>query len=156
MAESSLDMDAVVDELVDADDGSGLIFDTETQTFALRIEIGDTVHVYEWDPVSERFRQKPDPDDDNDDEKKVSKSMAVQRVRKRMVIDLLVDPGTASPRVMDALANDAQEFLQVLRVKDREVTLAELGDFVSVHDHVSRPGEACAHCVQLLAMDERA
>lgn len=81
--------------------------------------------------------------------------MAVQQVRKRIVIDLLVDPGTASPRVADALANDAAEFLQVLRVKDREVTLVELTDHISTHDHISREGEACDFCVRNLALDER-
>lgn len=81
--------------------------------------------------------------------------MSDQHARMRVTLDLPVDPSTASERVLKALGNEARDYVQVVLVKDREITLTDHVELVNVHVHKSTPTEACAKCVEKLAMDER-
>jgi hypothetical protein len=81
--------------------------------------------------------------------------MSEQSARMRVTLDLPVDPSTASRRVMKAIAGEARDYVQVVLVKDREVTLTDHVEVIDVHVHRSTETEACAECVQKLAMDER-
>lgn len=82
-------------------------------------------------------------------------TMSDTHARMRVVLDFPVDPSTASPRVMKALAKEAKEYAQVVLVKDREIVLTDHVEVIDVHVHKSTESEACATCVQKLAMDER-
>lgn len=82
-------------------------------------------------------------------------TMSDQHTRMRVVLDLPVDPSTASERVMKAIANEARDYVQIVLVKDREVTLTDHVEVVDVHVHRSTPDQACGHCVEDLAMDQR-
>ena len=76
-------------------------------------------------------------------------------VRMRVVLDFPVDPTTASERVLKAIAKEMRNNAQIILVKEHEVTLTDHVEAVDVHVHRSTPSEACAHCVQELAMDAR-
>lgn len=81
--------------------------------------------------------------------------MSDQHALMRVTLDLPVDPSTASPRVLKALANEARDYVQVVLVKDREITLTDHVEVIDVHVHRSAGGDACAECVQNLALDGR-
>lgn len=82
--------------------------------------------------------------------------MSDQHARMRVTLDLPVDPSTASPRVLKALANEARDYVQVVLVKDREITLTDHVEVIDVHVHNSpSPAEACDACVRELALDGR-
>jgi hypothetical protein len=82
-------------------------------------------------------------------------TMSDAHARMRVTLDLPVDPSTACERVMKAIAGEARDYVQVVLVKDREVTLTDHVEVINVHVHKSTESEACEHCVRKLAMDER-
>jgi hypothetical protein len=91
----------------------------------------------------------------NNTQQKEDNTMSDAHARMRVTLDLPVDPSTASERVMKAIAGEARDYVQVVLVKDREVTLTDHVEVINVHVHRSTEAEACEHCVRKLAMDER-
>lgn len=91
----------------------------------------------------------------NGSSKKEGNKMSEAHARMRITLDIPADPSTASERVVKAIAGEARDYVQVVLVKDREVTLTDHVEVINVHVHKSTEDEACEYCVRKLAMDER-
>lgn len=85
--------------------------------------------------------------------KKKEKPMS-DTVRMRVVLDFPVDPTTANERKLKAISKEMRNNAQILLVKDHEVTLTDDVESINVHVHRSGP-DACAECVEHLALDGR-